>query len=42
MINRVAAAHEQFQGSLPRLRRDKAAWSRLLRDVARTIEIMPL
>jgi len=42
VINRVAAAHEQFQGSLPRLRRDKAAWSRLLRDVARTIEIMPL
>ena len=42
VINRVAAAHEQFRGSLPRLRRDKAAWGRLLRDVARTIEIMPL
>ncbi len=31
VLNRVAAAHEQFQGSLPRLRRDKAAWDRLLR-----------
>ena len=26
VLNRVAAAHEQFQGSLPRLRRDKSAW----------------
>lgn len=42
VLNRVAAAHEQFQGSLPRLRRDKATWDRLLRDVARTIEVMPL
>ena len=42
VINRVAAAHEQFHGLLPRLRRDKAAWGQLRRDVARTIEIMPL
>ena len=42
VLNRVAAAHEQFQGSLPRLRRDKPAWGRVLRDVARTIEVMPL
>jgi len=42
VLNRVAAAHEQFQGSIPRLRRNKAAWGRLLREVARTIEVMPL
>ena len=42
VLTRVAAAHEQFQGSLPRLRRDKAAWGRLLRSVARTIKVMPL
>ena len=42
VLNRVASAHERFQGSLPRLRRDKAAWARLLREVARTIQVMPL
>jgi HIT domain len=29
-------------GSLARLRRDRAAWDRLLKDVGRTIEVMPL
>jgi hypothetical protein len=42
ILNRVASAHQRFQGSLPRLRRDKEAWGRLLGDVARTIEVMPL
>ena len=42
ILDRVARAHEHFQGSLPRLRRDEAAWKRLLHDVARTIEVMPL
>ena len=42
VLNRVASAHDRFQGSLPRLRRDKAAWARLLREVARTIQVMPL
>jgi hypothetical protein len=42
ILNRIAGAHERFQGSLARLRRDRAAWDRLLRDVGRTIEVMPL
>jgi hypothetical protein len=42
VLNRLAAAHEQFQGSLPRLQKDKTAWGRVTRDVARTIEVMPL
>ncbi len=42
VLNRVGAEHERFHGSLTRLRRDRAAWDRLLRDVARTIEAMPL
>jgi hypothetical protein len=42
ILNKVARAHEQFQGSLPRLRRDRAAWDGLLRAVGRTIEVMPL
>jgi hypothetical protein len=40
--NRIAAAHDRFQGSFVRLRRDKAAWDRLLTSVARIIEVMPL
>jgi hypothetical protein len=42
ILNRIGDAHARFQGSLARLRRDKPAWGRLLRDVARTIEVMPL
>jgi hypothetical protein len=42
VLKRLAAAHAHVHGSLPRLRRDKAAWNRLLGDVARTIEVMPL
>jgi hypothetical protein len=41
VLKRLAAAHAHVHGSLPRLRRDKAAWNRLLGDVARTIEVMP-
>jgi hypothetical protein len=42
ILNRVAAEHERFQGSLVRLRRDRRRWEALLRDVARTIAVMPL
>jgi hypothetical protein len=42
VLSRIAAAHEQFQGSLPRLRREKSVWGRLLRGIGKTIEIMPL
>ena len=42
IVNRIGAAHDRFQGSFVRLRRDKVAWDRLLRAVARTIEVMPL
>jgi hypothetical protein len=42
VLNRVAAEHQQFQGSLPRLRKDKTTWSRVIRDVAQTIKMMPL
>jgi hypothetical protein len=39
ILNRVAAEHERFQGSLARLRRDRRRWDGLLRDVARTIAV---
>ena len=42
ILNHIGAAHDRFQGSLFRLRRDKVAWDRLLKAVARTIEVMPL
>jgi 5-methylcytosine-specific restriction endonuclease McrA len=42
ILNRVAIAHARVQGSLARLKRDRAAWHRLLKEVARTIEVMPL
>jgi hypothetical protein len=42
IVNRVAAAHVRFQGSLARLRRDRSAWDRLLKAVARTVQVMPL
>ena len=42
IVNCVGRAHDQFQGSLTRLRRDRSSWDRLLKGVARTIEVMPL
>lgn len=42
ILNRIAAAHDRVEGSLTRLKRDRAAWDRLLREVARIIEVMPL
>jgi hypothetical protein len=42
ILSQIGKAHERFEGSLVRLRRDRAAWDRLLKAVARTIEVMPL
>jgi hypothetical protein len=42
ILNRIGTEHERFQGSLTRLKRDRATWDRLLTNVARTIEVMPL
>ena len=42
ILNHVAAAHERCQGSLARLRRDRRAWQRLVKDVGRIISVMPL
>jgi hypothetical protein len=42
ILNHVAAAHERCQGSLARLRRDRRAWPRLVKDVGRVISVMPL
>jgi len=42
ILNQVATAHETHAGSLTRLRRDARRWRALLRDVAKTIEVMPL
>jgi hypothetical protein len=42
ILNRVAAAHERHGGSLARLRRDARDWGRLLGEVGRIIEVMPL
>jgi len=42
ILNRVAAAHDRYEGSLTRLRRHHGDWNRLLKDVGRTIAIMPL
>lgn len=42
ILNLIAEAHGAWQGSLARLRRDKAAWRRLLGAVGRVIAVMPL
>jgi hypothetical protein len=42
ILNRVAAAHERHGGCLARLRRDARDWDRLLGEVGRVIEVMPL
>ncbi len=42
ILNRVAQAHDRYEGSLTRLRHNKRDWNRLLTDVGRTIAIMPL
>ncbi len=42
IIQAIARAHRRYEGSLARLRRDRAEWLRLLREVARTIAVMPL
>jgi hypothetical protein len=42
ILDRVQAAHTRYEGSLARLRRSERAWDRLLRDIARIIEVMPL
>jgi len=42
ILNKVAAAHDRYEGSLTRLRHHHGDWKRLLTDVGRTIAIMPL
>ena len=42
IVQAVRAARMQANGSLPRARRDKTAWSNLVTGVAKTIRIMPL
>ena len=42
ILNLIRDAHELFDGSLSRLRRDKVAWKLLLRRVGRVIAGMPL
>lgn len=42
ILARIAQAHARAGGSLARLRQDRSDWDRLLREVARTIAVMPL
>ena len=42
ILNLVAAAHQRYSGSLFRCRADKGDWRRLVGDVARIIDVMPL
>jgi len=42
ILNSIADAHDRYEGSLTRLRHDRADWNRLLAAVGRTIAIMPL
>jgi hypothetical protein len=42
ILNRIAKAHETFQGSFVRLRQHRPEWLKLLREVGRIIAVMPL
>ena len=42
IVQAVRSAREQANGSLPRARRDKAAWSNLVTSVAKTVRLTPL
>ncbi|MEX2582427.1 MAG: hypothetical protein WD766_04095, partial [Gemmatimonadota bacterium] len=41
-VVREGGAHERYDGSLAALQRDGPEWTRLLRSVRRTVEVMPL
>lgn len=42
VINRIAAAYRKSAGSLYRISKDQNEWNSLIRDVSKTIQIMPL
>jgi hypothetical protein len=42
ILKRIARAREETGGSLPLFRASKAKWNRLVSDVAKTIQVMPL
>lgn len=42
VVRELAERHEEYEGSLARLERDRDEWSRLRRTVERTVKVMPL
>lgn len=42
ILNRISRAHDEYQGSLSRLRADRRAWGRLVAAVAATVARYPL
>jgi hypothetical protein len=42
IIQTIVSVQTEYQGSLPRLRRDSIRWNGLVRDVAKTVAAMPL
>ena len=42
IIQTIASVQAEYQGSLPQLQRDPPRWNKLVRDVAKTVAVMPL